>query len=102
MQVTQTLRRALTLFGDRPAVLDDPVRMTYRQFGDRVQRLAGALRKLGIGDDDKVAILMLNGHRYLELFYGTFWAGGVAVPLNIRLAPPELIYPHLRRAHQSI
>ena len=92
MQVTQTLRRALTLFGDRPAVLDDPVRMTYRQFGDRVMRLAGALRKLGIGDDDKVAILMLNGHRYLELFYGTFWAGGVAVPLNIRLAPPELIY----------
>jgi long-chain acyl-CoA synthetase len=92
MQVTQTLRRALTLFGDRPAVLDDPIRMTYRQFGDRVQRLAGALRKLGIGDDDKVAILMLNGHRYLELFYGTFWAGGVAVPLNIRLAPPELIY----------
>ncbi|MBX9787646.1 MAG: long-chain-fatty-acid--CoA ligase [Pirellulales bacterium] len=92
MQVTQTLRRALTLYSDQIAVLDDPLQMTYRQFGDRVMRLAGVLRNLGIGDDDKVAILMLNGHRYLELFYATFWAGGVAVPLNIRLAPPELIF----------
>lgn len=91
MQVSQTLRRALLLYRDEIAVLDGDVRMTYRQFGDRVQRLASALASLGIGDDDKVAILMLNSHRYLELFYGTFWAGGVVVPLNIRLAAPELV-----------
>jgi long-chain acyl-CoA synthetase len=90
MQVTQTLRRALLLYPDQVAVLEGSMQMTYRQFGRRVARLAGGLRKLGIGDDDKVAILMLNNHRYLELFYATFWAGGVAVPLNIRLAPPEL------------
>ncbi len=92
MQVTQTLRRAMLLYGDEIAVLDSDLAMTYRQFGARVAKLAGALRGLGIGDDDKVAILMLNGHRYLELFYGTFWAGGVVVPINIRLAPPEIIH----------
>jgi len=92
MQVTQTLRRALLLYGDQIAVLDGELRQTYAEFGARVQRLAGALRELGVGDDDKVAILALNSHRYLELFYGTFWAGGVVVPLNIRLAPPELVH----------
>lgn len=92
MQVTQTLRRAMLLHGKETAILDGDVTMTYREFGERVQRLAGALRQLGVGIDDKVAILSLNGHRYLETFYGTFWAGGVVVPLNIRLAPPELIY----------
>jgi len=44
--------------------------------------VAGALRELGIGDDDKVAILMLNGYRYYELFYATLWTGGVIVSLQ--------------------
>lgn len=92
MQVTQTLRRALLLYKDEPAVLDGDLTFSYAQFGERVQRLAGGLAQLGIRRDDKVAFLMLNSHRYLELFYGTFWAGGVAVPLNIRLAPPELVH----------
>lgn len=91
MQVTQTLRRARLLFAERTATVDGEARYTYREFFDRVRRLAGALRELGIGDDDKVAILTLNGHRCLELFYATFWAGGVVVPLNVRLAPPELV-----------
>lgn len=92
MQVTQTLRRALLLYRKNVAVLDGDLTMTYEQFGDRVVRLAGALRLLGIGNDDKVAILALNGRRYLEAFYGTFWAGGVVVPINIRLAPPEIVH----------
>lgn len=92
MQVMQTLRRAELLFSKKTAVLEGDMVMTWGEFARRTYKLAGALHKLGIGDDDKVAILMLNSHRYLELFYGTFAAGGVAVPLNIRLAPPELVY----------
>ncbi len=92
MQVTQTLRRAMLLYRDHTAVLDGEVRQSWSEFGDRVQRLAGVLRELGIGDDDKVAVFMLNGHRYFELFFGTFWAGGVVVPINIRLAAPEIVH----------
>jgi long-chain acyl-CoA synthetase len=40
----------------------------------------------------RVAILALNSDRYLEYFFAVPWAGGIVVPLNIRLAPPELIY----------
>lgn len=92
MQVTQTLRRAVLIYGGETAVRERDLHFTWREYGERVERVAGALRHLDIGDDDKVAILMLNGHRYFELFYGTFWAGGVVVPLNIRLAPPELAF----------
>lgn len=92
MQVTQTLRRARLLHRRETAILDGDDQFTWQEFADRVERLAGGLRQLGIGRDDKVAILMLNSHRYLELIYATFWAGGVVVPLNIRLAPPEIVY----------
>ncbi len=92
MQVMQTLRRAETLYAREPAVLEGDLVMTWGEFARRTYKLAGALQELGIGDDDKVAVLMLNSHRYLELFYSTFAAGGVIVPLNIRLAPPELIF----------
>jgi len=92
MQIAHTLRRAKLLWGNDTAVLDGDLTLTYGQMAERVQRLAGALRELGVGDDDKVAVLMLNGYRYLELFYAVSWAGGVVVPLNIRLAPREIVH----------
>jgi long-chain acyl-CoA synthetase len=90
MHITQTLTRARLLYGDQPGLLDGDLTMTYNEFGQRVEKLAGAFQALGIGPDDKVAVLMLNSYRYLEVFYATFWSGGVVVPLNIRLAPPEI------------
>jgi acyl-CoA synthetase (AMP-forming)/AMP-acid ligase II len=40
----------------------------------------------------RVAILALNSDRYLEMYYAVAWAGGIVVPINIRLAPAEIIY----------
>lgn len=91
MQVTQGLHRAVLIRGDQPAVLDGPLRRTWREFGVRVARLAGGLRRIGVEPGDRVAILALNGHRYLELYYAVPWAAAVVVPLNIRLAPRELL-----------
>lgn len=92
MHVTQTLNRAMLLYGKETAVRNGDLTLDYQTFGERIQRFAGALRKMGIQRDDKVAILSLNSHRYLEAIFATMWADGVIVPLNIRLAPPELIY----------
>jgi len=92
MHVTHSLHRAQLLYANRPAVFNGDLTLDYRTFADRIARLAGALRAMGVGRDDKVAILSLNSHRYLETIYATMWADGVIVPLNIRLAPPELIH----------
>lgn len=91
MQVTMGLRRAALIRRDQPGVLDGQVRRTWREVEERVARLAGALRRHGLQPGDRVAILMLNGHRYLELYYAVPWAGGAVMPLNIRLSPLELL-----------
>ena len=65
-------------------------RRTWAETQDRVARLAGAMQSLGLGEGDRAAILALNSDRYFEFFYATAWAGGVFVPINIRLAPPEI------------
>jgi acyl-CoA synthetase (AMP-forming)/AMP-acid ligase II len=64
MYLTQGLHRAvqqrpaeiMTIFGQR--------RRTFREAADRVARLAGALRAVGVGDGDRVAMLSLNSDRY--------------------------------------
>ena len=66
--------------------------LNYRQFQARVDRVAAALQKLGVAPGDRVAILDKNSHAYLELYFALPRIGAVAVPLNFRLAPPELAY----------
>ena len=92
MHLTQGLKRAAqtkptgvsTIFRDR--------RRTWRETGDRIARLAGGLRRRGLGKGDRAAILALNSDRYFEYLFGVPAAGGVTVPLNTRLAPPEIAY----------
>ena len=57
-----------------------------------MRRLAGALRAAGLKAGDRVAFLSLNCHRLLEAYYGVLEAGCVLLPINIRLAAPELTY----------
>ncbi len=86
------LERAVRLYGRATAVQDGDVSYTWGEVGDRVGRLAGALADLGVGAGDQVAIAALNSHRYFELYYGVARLGARVVPLNYRLAPPELVF----------
>jgi fatty-acyl-CoA synthase len=86
------LRYAEQQYPRRTAVVCGKERFTYAQFAERVARLAGALRKSGVQPGDRVAFLSTNCHRLLEAYYGVVEAGAVLLPLNIRLAPPELAY----------
>ncbi len=92
MYATHALRRATQIRGDAIATVCNGRTYSYRQCMERVARLAGAMRKLGITDDERVAILALNSDRYYEYFYAVPWAGGIFVPINIRLAPPEVAF----------
>jgi fatty-acyl-CoA synthase len=86
------LRYAEQQFPCKTAVVCGERRYSYAEFGDRVALLAGALRGAGLKAGDRVAFLSLNCHRLLEAYYGVLEAGGVLLPLNIRLAAPELTY----------
>ena len=65
-------------------------RLTYAELDAASERWAGALRALGAGPGDRVAVLAGNRAELLALFGGCLRVGAVLVPLNWRLAPPEL------------
>ena len=92
MYITQGLKRAVQVNRNGIATVDNKRRHTWSEFAERVARLAGALKKLGLEPDGRVAILAWNSDYYLEYFFAIQWAGGIIVPLNVRLAPPELVY----------
>ncbi|PNB73495.1 fatty-acid--CoA ligase [Pseudomonas sp. GW456-E7] len=92
MYMTQCLQRTLQQNPEHIATIFGPRRHTYREFGDRVARLAGALQKLGMAAGDRVGMLALNSDRYLEYIMGVWWGGGVLNPVNIRWSVPEIVY----------
>jgi len=65
-------------------------RITYGEMVPRINRLAGALKKLGINPGDRVATLCWNNHRHLELYYAIPCMGAVLHTLNLRLFPKDL------------
>jgi fatty-acyl-CoA synthase len=86
------LERSLHVFPDKVAVVDGARRFTYAEFGQHVYRLASALRKLGIGRGDRVAVLAPNSVEVLEAHYGVPQIGAILVAINIRLSADEIEY----------
>ena len=79
-------------YADKVGFIDGEYRGTYAAHFDRVSKLCSALKKLGIGKQDRFAVMALNSHQYLELYHAAFLGAGVINPLNLRLAPTELTY----------
>jgi len=85
------LHRAMDLFGHKIGVVSGEKQFTYREFGERAQKLASGLVKVGIQTGDRIAYLSFNTHQLIEGYYGVVQARGIVMPLNVRLSPPELI-----------
>ncbi len=90
--LSQGLRRAVQINRSGTATIFGERRRTWGDVLERVRRLAGALRALGLSEGGRVAMLGLNSDDYLELHYAIPWAGGVLVPINTRLAAAEVRY----------
>ena len=68
--------------GDRPAVSFGDERLDWAAFEARVNRLANALQRAGIGKDDKVATALPNSLELLTIYWATVSIGAVLVPLS--------------------
>lgn len=84
------LHRAVDVFPDKIGIVSGGREFTYAEFGERSERLASALGKLGIQPGDRVAYLSFNTHQLLEGYYGVVLARAIVMPLNVRLSPVEL------------
>jgi len=85
-------RRARSLYGDREAVVDGPLRLTYGEFLGRCDRWSSVLQGFGVAPGDRVAYIAPNTHAGLEAFYVVPQLGAVLVPLNYRLLPADWVY----------
>lgn len=99
LSVRDFLDRAVTVYGDRVGVVDEPDQpapsqgqLTYRQLGDLARRQAAKLDQLGVGVGERVAVVSHNSSRLLTSFFGVCGWGRVLVPVNFRLRPEEVSY----------
>jgi acyl-CoA synthetase (AMP-forming)/AMP-acid ligase II len=65
---------------------------TYAQLWSRVCRLSNALTRLGIRPGDRIALLMQNSSRYIEVYQAAALMGVAVVPLNFRFVAAEIEY----------
>ncbi len=84
------LHRAMDLYPRKTGVICGEKRFTYREFGERAERLATALLDFGIREGDRVAFLSFNSHHLLEGYFGVVQARAIVMPLNVRLTAHEL------------
>ncbi len=86
------LDRSARVFPERTAVVHGPRRYGYADLAARCRRLASALHARGLAVGDRVALLCPNTPAMLEAHFGVPLAGGVMVPINVRLTAPEIGY----------
>ena len=82
------LRRA----PEQEIVYADKRRLSYREFGERVGRLASGLAALGVHAGDTVAVMDWDTHRYLECFFAVPMMGAVLHTINVRLSPEQILH----------
>ena len=92
MSIVEGLKRSVRENPEKTASICGGARLTFQEMDQRVNRLSSALSGLGITRGDRVSILSLNCHRFFELYYAVPQLGGIVVPINFRLQPPEIKY----------
>ncbi|MFP3899248.1 MAG: acyl-CoA synthetase [Acidimicrobiia bacterium] len=76
----------------RPITVFEGETLTYAEMAARSAALAGGLRSRGIGRGDVVALLAYNCPELLETIFAANHLGAIAMPINWRLAAPEVGY----------
>ncbi|MEV6690492.1 long-chain fatty acid--CoA ligase [Micromonospora sp. NPDC051196] len=66
--------------------------LTYAQLADATDRISAVLAQRGVGKGDTVAYLGENSPEFLQVMFGAAQLGAVFVPVNTRLAPPEIAH----------
>ena len=92
MNVGTWLFKRSLVSSDRPAIVFDDQVLTYRQMNRRVNRLSHAMIKMGLSKGDRAGVLSRNCPEFLEIYFSCAKTGIIFVPMNFRLAPPEIAY----------
>ena len=99
LTINDFLDRALAVYPDRVAVVDEPEQpadpmptITYREMADIRRQMGVAMDKMGIPMGGRVAMVSHNSARLLPSFFGVSGNGRIFVPINFRLSADEVRY----------
>jgi fatty-acyl-CoA synthase len=90
--IKQLLHTPMALAADQEIVYRDQVRYRYRDFRDRIGRLANVLAGLDVKQGDVVAVMDWDSHRYLECYFAVPMMGVTLMTVNVRLNPQQISY----------
>jgi fatty-acyl-CoA synthase len=90
--VKQLLLNALSIHGDQEITYRGEMRYSFRQFRERVGRLASMLRGLNVRCGSTVAVMDWDSHRYLESYFSIPMMGATLFTVNVRLSAQQVLY----------
>ncbi len=92
MFIGDILRLHALNYPNKLALVDESgARLTWREFNERVNRLANSLAGMGLAKGERVAIIARNCHQFAEFLFAVAKVGLVSVPLNYRLTGNQVL-----------
>ncbi|HOK89047.1 MAG TPA: AMP-binding protein [Candidatus Hydrogenedentes bacterium] len=92
LNLVEFLARSAGTWPDKPAIVFNDFRLSYRDLAGMARRFAGVLSRQGVEPGDRVALLLPNTPHFPIIFYGVLWHGAVAVPMNVLMHAREVAY----------
>lgn len=92
MTLADAIRLNAKFSGMTTAFVCEGRRISFAEFAERVYRLANALLSKGMKAGDRLGILSTNRIEFMEAYGAAEIAGFIAVPMNYRLAMPDISY----------
>jgi long-chain acyl-CoA synthetase len=89
---SRSLRRAALVNPNGIANRFEGRETTWLHTLDRVRSIASVLASASVSADVRVGMLGANSDVYYQCLFAVPWAGGIAIPINMRLALPEIVY----------
>lgn len=92
MNLVEMLDRNARKFAAKEALRAQGRAVTFSELKDKAERIAALFQTQGIGPGDTVALMSQNTPDFVFAFFGAQKAGAAVVPVNHKLAPPEVDY----------
>ncbi|MBI4202223.1 MAG: long-chain-fatty-acid--CoA ligase [Chloroflexi bacterium] len=92
MNTTEFLTLSSVIVPDRHALIFEGKRFAYGELQERVNRLADALAKDGVGPGDRIAAIQVNCNEHIEAYFAAAKLDAIYVPINFRVKNDELSF----------
>ncbi len=90
MNITSLLSDVVKKVGAKTAIIENGQEISYRELWDKIKSLSAAFRKIGICENDRVALILPNSAEFIDCFFALLKINAIVSPLNPELTPFEL------------